>query len=108
MRRNFLLKYEHRIKDKELHDKEQKIYTDLIFIRFKRTFTNNFAKAVISRCSVKKNVLENVAKFTGKQGKHLFLLPFCMNLRRSCKKVEEISIKCKKFSTTQGFLRNAI
>ena len=30
--RNFLLKYEHRIKDKELHDKEQKIYTDFFFI----------------------------------------------------------------------------
>ena len=43
VRRNFLLKYEHRIKDKELHDKEQNIYTDFIFIRFKRTFTNNFS-----------------------------------------------------------------
>ena len=29
--RNFLLKYEPRIKDKELHDKEQKIYTNLFY-----------------------------------------------------------------------------
>ena len=29
---NSLLKYEHRIKDKELHEKEQKIYTDFFFI----------------------------------------------------------------------------
>ena len=43
--RNFLLKYEHRIKDKELHDKEQKIYTDsfYFFFHFKRTFTYKFS-----------------------------------------------------------------
>ena len=28
---NFLLKYEHRIEDKELHDKEQKKYTNLFY-----------------------------------------------------------------------------
>ena len=39
--RKFLLKYEPCIKDKEPHDKEQKIYTTL-FLRFKRTFTQNF------------------------------------------------------------------
>ena len=38
--RNFLVKYEPRIKDKELHDEKQKIYTIFLFLflHFKRTF----------------------------------------------------------------------
>ena len=44
--RNFLLKYEYRIKDKEIHDKEKK-YTQIsffnYFFRFKRTFIYNFS-----------------------------------------------------------------
>ena len=37
---NFLIKYEPRIKDKELHDEKQKIYTIFLFLflPFKRTF----------------------------------------------------------------------
>ena len=38
--RNFLVKYEPRINDKELHDEKQKIYTIFLFLflPFKRTF----------------------------------------------------------------------
>ena len=62
--RNFLLKYEHRIKDKKLHDKEQKIYTDFFyyyyFLRFKRTFTYNFSinfwqKEILKKIMQKQN-----------------------------------------------------
>ena len=37
--RNFLLKYEPRVKEKKLHGKEQQISVFFLFLRFKETFT---------------------------------------------------------------------
>ena len=58
--RNVLLKYEHHIKDKKLHDKEQKTYTDyIIFFRFKRTLTYNFSISFWQKEIVKK-IMQNI------------------------------------------------
>ena len=65
MGRNFLLKYEDRIIDKELHDKEQKnIHKFLLFIylfiffRLKRTFTYNFSISFWQK-EILKKIMQN-------------------------------------------------
>ena len=59
--RNFLLKYEPRIKDKELHDKEQKIYTTFFyFYVLKELSLKNFSYIFSKRKFLRKKIMQKI------------------------------------------------